>query len=381
MSKTNNLTDFLTDVASAIRTKKGYPATQKINPQNFSSEIDDIKTTPNLQQKTVSPSISSQSVTPDSGYDGLSKVTVNGAPLQEKTVIPVPGGSSVTPDTDYYGLSKVTITGYPLQSKTVTPSATPQTVTPSTGYRGLSSVTVNGDSDLVAENVKNGVEIFGVTGTYKGTLQSKTVTPSTSSQTVTPDENVGFTGLSQVTVNAAKLQSKTVTPSASQQTVTPNKSPITALDFYGLSSVTVNGDANLIAGNIKKGTSIFGVTGTYEGSGGVITKYLSDRDAEMIFNEAEDAVSITRVYVSDIFSHTAQFLLFLQEMGDEEAIDAEIDAEFLIVTWKYNGSSGTIVIKTTTDEIVFETYESYSATIYIVDAELTIKIAKIPIGI
>lgn len=37
MSKQNNLTDFLTDVANAIRSKKG--TTDKINPQNFSAEI------------------------------------------------------------------------------------------------------------------------------------------------------------------------------------------------------------------------------------------------------------------------------------------------------------------------------------------------------
>lgn len=42
MSKENNLTDFLTDVADAIREKKG--TTDKINPQDFSDEIKGIKT-------------------------------------------------------------------------------------------------------------------------------------------------------------------------------------------------------------------------------------------------------------------------------------------------------------------------------------------------
>lgn len=41
MSKQDNLTDFLTDVADAIREKKG--TTEKINPQNFSEEIRSIK--------------------------------------------------------------------------------------------------------------------------------------------------------------------------------------------------------------------------------------------------------------------------------------------------------------------------------------------------
>ena len=42
MSKLDNLTDFLTDVANAIREKKG--TADKINPQDFSEEISSIKT-------------------------------------------------------------------------------------------------------------------------------------------------------------------------------------------------------------------------------------------------------------------------------------------------------------------------------------------------
>ena len=42
MAKNDNLTDFLTDVANAIRTKKG--TTALINPQDFSSEIASIQT-------------------------------------------------------------------------------------------------------------------------------------------------------------------------------------------------------------------------------------------------------------------------------------------------------------------------------------------------
>lgn len=54
----------------------------------------------------------------------------------------------------------------PTQSKTITPTAAGLTVTPDTG-KVLSSVVVNGDADLVPANVRDGVNIFGVTGTMK----------------------------------------------------------------------------------------------------------------------------------------------------------------------------------------------------------------------
>ena len=42
MAQTDNLKDFLTDIADTIRAKKG--TTALINPQDFSSEIASIET-------------------------------------------------------------------------------------------------------------------------------------------------------------------------------------------------------------------------------------------------------------------------------------------------------------------------------------------------
>lgn len=117
-----------------------------------------------LQSKTVKSTTSKQTVSPDSGYDGFSSVTVSPIKLQAKSVSPLTTSAKVFPDTGYDGLSQVTVNKMDLVSKTVTPTKEKQTVLPGAGYDGLSSVVVNGDTNLVAANVKKGVSIFGVTG-------------------------------------------------------------------------------------------------------------------------------------------------------------------------------------------------------------------------
>lgn len=117
-----------------------------------------------LQSKTVKSTTSQQTVSPDSGYDGFSSVTVSPIKLQAKSVSPLTTSAKVFPDAGYDGLSQVTVNKMDLVSKTVTPTNEKQTVLPGAGYDGLSSVVVNGDTNLVAANVKKGTSIFGVTG-------------------------------------------------------------------------------------------------------------------------------------------------------------------------------------------------------------------------
>lgn len=106
-----------------------------------------------------------------------------------------------------------------------------------------------------------------VTGGASGaSLQSKTVSPSESAQTIKADN--GYDGLSQVTVNAVsrtyvgsgvtKKSAATYTPGTSDQSIASGQ--------YLNGTQTIKGDSNLTAGNIKSGVKIFNVTGSYAGS-------------------------------------------------------------------------------------------------------------------
>lgn len=222
---------------------------------------------PVLQSKSVSPSESTQTVTPDAGYDGLSSVSVSAIQTETKTVT---SNGTVTPSSGKY-LKQVTVnvpssgidtsdatatTGQILKGETAyvkgekvtgTLKYYPSSSEDSCALHGSAMVLKNSEGvatyigikkaiasneeiallsgsevyilapvekfgDATAEDVAEGKTFTSasglkVTGTHvcsgggtTPTLQSKTVTPSTSQQIITPDS--GYDGLSQITVNA-----------------------------------------------------------------------------------------------------------------------------------------------------------------------------------
>ena len=126
---------------------------------------------PTLQSKSVTPGTSAQTVTPDSGYDGLSQVTVGAVQVQEKSVTPGTSAQTVTPDAGKY-LSKVTVeavAGAPVLSAL-----------------GVSPTAVTVPAGTAADGIKSYLTAMSGTYTltgYAGTL-TKDLTSAISSVTV-----------------------------------------------------------------------------------------------------------------------------------------------------------------------------------------------------
>lgn len=87
-----------------------------------------------------------------------------GANLQSRSVsLTSTSATTFSPQSGYDGMSSITVTPN-LYTRSVTPSTSTQTITPPSGYCGLRSVSVSGDSNLISSNIKSGISIFGVYG-------------------------------------------------------------------------------------------------------------------------------------------------------------------------------------------------------------------------
>lgn len=93
--------------------------------------------------RTVTPTETKTTYTPSTGYDGFSNFTVNAIP---STYV----GSGVTR----------------LSERTITPSTNSIAIMPGTYLTGTQ--TIVGDANLLSSNIKKGVTIFNVNGTYEG---------------------------------------------------------------------------------------------------------------------------------------------------------------------------------------------------------------------
>ena len=181
MARINNLSNFLTDVATAIKNKKGSET--PIPAANFDTEISNLPSQGVYQHKQVTVAENgSVTILPDTGYDAIDQLdlTVN-IPLQQKTYTFTQNTTTtITPEQGYAGFSQVGLeinvpsSQINNQDKTVTQNGV---YTADSGYTGLGEVTVNvpgqdlSDATITAQDVIKDKIAYGANGRIVGTLK------------------------------------------------------------------------------------------------------------------------------------------------------------------------------------------------------------------
>lgn len=254
-------------VVSAVPTEtKTITANGTYTPSSgkyFSSiEVDIAGDIPIYQSKTVTPSTSVQTITADDGYDALSDVTVNAIKTETKSITPTTSVQKVTPTSGSY-LTQVSVGAISTETKSITSNGT---YNPTSG-KYFSSVTVN----IPAEEFNT---------------QSKTVTPTESTQTISPDN--GYDGLSSVTVNPiSSTYVGSGVPTKGATTITPNSNSQIAISSgtYATGNITVS--------SVPTETKSITANGTYTPSNG---KYFSSVSVSVVgdtFDTQEKTVTPT----------------------------------------------------------------------------------------
>lgn len=196
-----------------------------------------------------------------------------------------------------YVMAGTTSETYQVETYTMPSSISPGKNGLSYGCNGkfvIGNVIVQGDANLVSGNIKSGVSIFGVQGSYSGSSAStsdatagtadvrsgKTFYNAYGKQTgVMPTATMNYDGVEDGGNQLVYVKAKASRAGYCEGTymipltaseggeITPGKnSHVIMPGTYLKGGYTIKGDNNLVAANIKKGISIFGVTGVY-GSG------------------------------------------------------------------------------------------------------------------
>ena len=130
------------------------------------------------------------------------------------------------------------------------------------------SIPIKTSEDLTV----NGAMVTVPKGYYASSVTKSVATASQATPSISVNSSGLITTYATQTAGYVSAGTKTSTHQLAFQpakTITPSTASQIAVSsgYYTGGNITVQGDANLVAGNIKSGVSIFGVSGTYAGSG------------------------------------------------------------------------------------------------------------------
>lgn len=153
-----------------------------------------------------------------------------------------------------------TMTNVGTVNKTISSKSEVYTI-PSGKHSGSGTVQISTteQNKIIAGNIKKGVTILGVSGTCESSSRSGY---DTSDATIEHRDvkkgKIAYGKEGKIIGNMPELSGQDITPSTTDQYIAGSQ--------YLTGTQKIKGDANLVAGNIKSGISIFGVMGTYTGS-------------------------------------------------------------------------------------------------------------------
>lgn len=113
------------------------------------------------------------------------------------------------------------------------------------------------DATAVAGDLRQGKTAYAKGAKLVGTLVPLDTTDANAVATDILAGKTAYVNGVKVTGSIASQEAQTITPAVTAQTIEAGK--------YLAGAITINGDANLLAENIKSGVTIFGVAGTYTG--------------------------------------------------------------------------------------------------------------------
>ena len=191
--------------------------TKKINRVTVNGEDLQVVGIANLQDKTIAPTTTAQKVTADSGFDGLGEVNVEAVvpsdyykPEIILDVTPSESAQNFIP-TDNQVYNQVNVGAIPnnyvgsaitkLTTQTYTPTTTDIVIDGGQYLNG--SQIIKGDANLVSENIADGKEVFGITGTHKGGTTPTLITKEANENGTYKASDEGADGYSEFVVNVA----------------------------------------------------------------------------------------------------------------------------------------------------------------------------------